>query len=128
MKGFMAISLASLLMMQILIPGMEVQELSKLPDLIKHYKEHKAENPAINFLGFLKLHYTNPSHHEQDHERHHELPFTNHHAANAGFIVFTITSFETNFHNIKELEISFSLYKEPAEKNITFSIWQPPKV
>jgi hypothetical protein len=128
MKGILAISLASILMLQILLPAMDVRELTKLPDLLQHYHEHKAENPSINFLSFLKLHYTNASHHEQDHERHHELPFTNHHAAHSAFVVFTITTFETSFQGITESEISYSFYTEPAEKNITFSIWQPPKV
>ncbi len=128
MKDFLAFSLASILAVQILLPGMDVRELEKLPDLIQHYQEHKAENPSINFLSFLKLHYTNANHHEQDHERHHELPFTNHHTGHSPFVVFTITTFETSFQKITESEVRYSLYTEPSSKNITFSIWQPPKV
>lgn len=128
MKGFLAISLASILMVQILLPGMDVGELTKLPDLLQHYKEHKVENPSISFLAFLKLHYTNPNHHEQDHERHHELPFTNHHAAQSSFVAFTITTFETTFQKITESENNYCFYTDPAEKNVSFSIWQPPKI
>ena len=127
MNRFLAISLASILVVQILLPGMDARELTKLPDLLQHFREHRTENPSINFLSFLKLHYTNAIHHEQDHERHHQLPSTNHHAAQSPYVVFTITTFEASFNRIMESEIKYSCYTEPVEKSITFSIWQPPK-
>ena len=115
-------------MVQILLPGMDISELAKLPDLVQHYQEHRTENPSISFFAFLELHYTNASHHEQDHERHHKLPFGNHNTVYSSFVVFTITTFETSFQKITESAVNNCLYQEPIEKMISFSIWQPPKV
>ena len=56
-------------------------ELLKLPLLIMHYQEHLAEDDALDFNGFLTLHYANTGHEESDRTDHENLPFHHHHGA-----------------------------------------------
>ena len=54
-------------------------ELLKLPLLIMHYQEHLAEDDALDFNGFLTLHYADTGHEESDRTDHEDLPFHHHH-------------------------------------------------
>lgn len=55
-----------------LLTNTELCQLVKMPVLISHYKEHKASNDKITFLGFLNMHYFNGSPHDNTDM---ELPF-----------------------------------------------------
>jgi hypothetical protein len=35
----------------------ELGQLIKLPQLISHYQKHNKENPSVNFIKFLVMHY-----------------------------------------------------------------------
>ena len=53
-------------------------ELTQIPNVLAHYKEHKSETPDLSFLDFLQLHYLDAKHQESDKARHTQLPL--HHA------------------------------------------------
>jgi hypothetical protein len=57
MRRFFAISLTSLFLFSALVPVQAKEELAKLPELIEHFREHKAETPGLTFLQFIELHY-----------------------------------------------------------------------
>ncbi len=50
-------------------------QLLKLPLLVTHYVQHKAENPQISFLAFLKIHYVDPQPYDADYQQDMQLPF-----------------------------------------------------
>ena len=129
MKKLVSIGLAFFLIVESLLPGMDVHELVKLPDLFQHYQKHREMNSDLDFVTFIKLHYENPKHHEQDHQTHHKLPFHNHHQnCSLHQVLFTIPDFTTAltiepFQQKNKVE-----YEAPAKLNFYRSIWQPPRV
>lgn len=57
-----------------MLPEQSMAELNKIPSLIQHYNHHKTEHAeAISFVDFLKLHYGNSAHNQE--EDHGDLPF-----------------------------------------------------
>ena len=71
-----------------LVSVTELHELFKLPQLVEHFIEHKAEDKQTTFLDFLVLHYSN----SDDGGEHSNLPFKAHHdngnSINSGFVAF----------------------------------------
>lgn len=105
-------------------------EVLKLPFLIEHYFEHKAENKNLTFLQYLKLHYAETKHYAQDHKEK-QLPFKT--IPQAAFNVVAIN--KTDF--VESINYNFpstNFIKHTAHycsKYISFytaNIWQPPKV
>ena len=129
-KSFLYVVLVTTLTVETLFPGMEVNELSKLPALLEHFHQHQKTTPGISFIAFLELHYGNPAHHEQDHQTHHKLPFSDHHSAGfqAHHLLFTMPDCTTSFNIACQTIKKSFLYKSPAEHAIYSSIWQPPRL
>jgi hypothetical protein len=83
-------------------------ELAKTPFLFAHFQEHKLENESLSLLEFLHLHYDNPEHHEQDHEKHHHLPLQHSHQV----IMLQLFDFQDfikiiTFDNVQECTLFF---------------------
>lgn len=104
-------------------------EVLKLPILINHYFEHKAENKHITFIDFLKLHYAETKHYTQHHKEK-QLPFKA--IPQTAFNVVAIN--KTDFVESINYNSSTSNYiKHTAHYNskcisfYTANIWQPPK-
>lgn len=104
-------------------------EVLKLPLLIEHYFEHKAENNNITFLQYIKLHYAETKHYAQHHKEK-QLPFKV--IPTACFNVVAIN--KTNFvESISYTVSSTNIIKHTAHycsKYISYytaNIWQPPK-
>jgi len=55
-------------------------EMTKLPMLVEHYREHTGANSALDLSAFLELHYADGSHQDSDHQEHVNLPFHHHHS------------------------------------------------
>lgn len=125
-----SIILATLIMAEVFVPGMELHELSKLPALVDHYQNHKQQQPHLSFLAFVELHYQNPDHHQQDSQTHHKLPFSSHHHLQTCAIqlAFEDHSICISCNLIPLQSISDVIYKEPVVADRTASIWQPPKL
>jgi hypothetical protein len=101
----------------------------KISSFVEHYLEHKESDQSINFIEFIRLHYSNDKH--ADKHKEHNLPFKHHqdfsHIAqllkiniskkiNSEFLLFQ--SFKKSFVIKNENKYS-SLFK--------ITIWQPPK-
>lgn len=105
----------------------ELYQLLKLPVLIEHYHEHKAQNEEMSFIDFLSLHYNQAFDHDnQDHK----LPFKSHDSNICASLVAFVPS---PFVIILTKPINFEERKISVFKPSYFSfsivnpIWQPPK-
>jgi hypothetical protein len=117
-----------------LFTATEAGQLLKLPLLVKHFHEHTAENPTMNFYDYLCLHYKYADDHDKDQTQDSQLPFKSHagccmQAAIAiavppvlvypmlGVPVFTAAKRPT------------AIYKDFfIPSSVLSRIWQPPKV
>lgn len=105
-------------------------EVLKLPLLIEHYFEHKAENQNITFIQFIKLHYSENQHYEQHHKEK-QLPFKAISQANFNAIAIHKTNF---IETVSSNRISNPILKHTvhySSKYISYykaTIWQPPRI
>ena len=109
----------------------ELGQIWKLPDLVQHYFEHKAENKHISILGFLKEHYTKlhtacNQHHADEHKH---LPFK----ANDGGYLVSVVSLAPVICCCTESLVLF-VNRTVIAPRVTIchsyfpaDIWQPPK-
>jgi hypothetical protein len=109
----------------------ELHELLKLPFLVHHYLEHKAENPDFTVLNFLKDHYANDkAQSSKTNKEHKNLPFKTPDFATS----LPVLAFD-NFNKflLKPTPI-FSVKVKMVDNEIFYSsavlnkIWQPPQI
>lgn len=58
-----------------LFSATELHQLVKLPELLRHYREHCGKGSDMSFLGFLQLHYSANHPQDNDEEDDNQLPF-----------------------------------------------------
>jgi len=108
----------------------ELAQLLKLPVLIEHYKEHKYQNPAITFLGFLNLHYNNGNKVDDDYDKDMKLPFKTVSDIASSCVInipptaFTISQPTFEYQEIKK---KYSHTSNLLLPSFSANIWQPPK-
>jgi hypothetical protein len=122
--------IVTLLLLESFLPAVEQSELSKLPYLFEHFTRHQREDHNMSFLEFLAMHYENQKHHDQDHQNHHKLPFSNHnHQAHVelNFIALTMEPLATFSSLIPLRDIPTVRYVESVPSGMSITIWQPPK-
>ena len=89
MNSILSISFGFLLLMQAMVPNMDLCcELQKLPNLFDHYEEHK-EFDGDSFLQFLTEDYLNDKGDAQGHHDdsdHDDLPFHGQHQCAHGYV------------------------------------------
>jgi hypothetical protein len=105
-------------------------ELLRLPSLMEHFIEHKAENSAMTVSEFLWLHYADETHHEAD-SKHEKLPMHCHadHAITSIFI-FKNIDFLTLSQTITTPffeEKSIFFFSNQLISNYLANILQPPQ-
>lgn len=109
----------------------EVHQLFKLPVLFQHFWEHKAENPSITFIEFLKLHY-NQIVVDDDYQRDQQLPFRN--AADCALVFSVISDEPPQSIKLEEQICMLPTLKIYAKSNSAYShnfynkIFQPPRI
>ena len=118
---------------QLLSGNTFLAEMCKTMELIEHFQEHQVENPSINFLSFLHLHYLDQNHKQQtdEHQHHKHLPFDN---LNTSSSVLLFCDLVPTFSLKKERIDAFFAQKSifPSyEKNLCSqylaAIFQPPR-
>jgi hypothetical protein len=110
-----------------LISTTELYQLLKLPVLIEHYKEHKAQNTEMSFIDFLSLHYNQEFAHDDTDNK---LPFKSHsNCASVSIVAFIAQPFTINLEKPIYFEPKIlSVYHNVIFKSLAIStIWQPPK-
>ena len=129
MRFNLSVLLAVFIWLQSLLPGLSVLELGKLPALFKHYNSHRSVNSELSLIDFLELHYSNRSHHDQDHNEHHKLPFNDHHST-AGAVCFYCVSERSFTLSVRYFPIgqtNQTVYRSIVEEDIAINVWQPPR-
>ncbi len=109
-----------------LISFTEFKEVLRLPLLVQHYGEHKAQAGEMSFVEFLTMHYkTDVAHDDRDNR----LPFKD---CNHSFIVQVVVLPIQKISLSDRMEVNtpsyqfFYLLHEP--KLIAADIFQPPKI
>ena len=123
---FFAISLLGIYLISIT----ELNQLVKLPLLVKHFIEHKEKDKQLSFFAFLDKHYATSEFDEVGHDEHSNLPFKSHHSCVTAFSLAFYSNNVTSllFKPIQTQNSNFSIYKEKKIKSAYLSfIWQPPK-
>jgi hypothetical protein len=123
-------AIAILFLTSYLFSTTQLRELLKLPMLVQHYIEHKAENKNITFLGFLDMHYAHGNVKDADYDKDMKLPFKTI-TLNASVIAFCQ---EPNFTFSCTKQIFTTITKQKFPRtSVHFptsyldAIWQPPR-
>lgn len=116
-----------------LLPGSFRAELCKLPGLIEHFLEHRAEVSSFSFVDFLQLHYGEEYETHQSAHNHSQLPgkgsgHEQHIACGCSFPGLPVV---LHFHLCLPINGRHAL--TPLEKSlhpssIASGIWQPPRM
>ncbi len=118
-----------LLLWTYLLANTELHQLMLIPVFFEHFQEHRLENPTINMIDFIVLHYFGEETKDADYGRDQQLPFKN---ANCPEVALTVAMVpedfpETEAHvfSLSRNEVMFkSLFNASS---FHFSIWQPPR-
>ncbi|HNA01338.1 MAG TPA: hypothetical protein PLN49_10775 [Ferruginibacter sp.] len=107
----------------------ELHQLFKVPALVQHYYEHKAENNDISLADFIVLHYFSNAPRDKDYDRDMQLPFKMTDClSSSALTVPPVISYSA------ERPDFFIKRSYPAVKNNSIlpshsaKIWQPPKM
>jgi hypothetical protein len=123
-KRFSAILLLSVT----LLSQTELHQLLKLPVLVQHFIEHRAENKDISVTGFIILHYFSGNTKDKDYERDMQLPFkTTDCTASVAFAIIPPQPV-----SILQPVVVINTWYPAINNNCnhysrTSDIWQPPK-
>jgi hypothetical protein len=127
-KNLLALIFLQILLLKSIMPAMDTFELSKLSALAEHYAEHQKENPELSFWQFLILHYENPKHHTEDHQKHSHLPYgEQHHDSCPLQVWFASADFSLQLNSERVNCEIINFYNSPTGSNFLSSIWQPPR-
>ncbi|MBT1686449.1 hypothetical protein [Dawidia soli] len=125
------ILLSFVFIVETMSPSVDLADLSRIPVIAEHFKEHRLEHPEITFLTFLRLHYGTSDHRKHEHRgHHHKLPFSkrlhHHHSAlqtvPEGTRVFPIRK------SSLVMTITAVIYHDIYGPRVATSVWQPPKI
>lgn len=130
MKRLVSILFAFVITVEAILPEMDTSELSKLPVLINHYRQHHKTDPSLSFLSFIDQHYNNRDHYNKDQEHHHKLPFSNHQNHNCQLhqVVFMLPEIILSPDVCVKPVKNEPYYSPPEGNSIQRTIWQPPKL
>lgn len=108
--------------------GTDSAQILKLPQLVKHFNEHKSQNLELSFSDFLLEHYTDIPHTDNDWEEDMKLPFKKvEHTASIIYFFSSPKIQEKNRPTAYHCK-PVSLYRFACNlSDFTHTIWQPPK-
>ncbi|MCF3107619.1 hypothetical protein LL912_02390 [Niabella sp. CC-SYL272] len=110
-----------------LVSATEVSQLLKIPILVKHFVDHRQQDPGMTLWAFLKMHYDHPVK-DADYQTDQQLPFVTH----SGSLTLVFTT-DTHFSlEIKKWVFPFPKRITPYknvfyDKDVFNAIWQPPR-
>ena len=125
MLKVLSILLSFQLFIASVLPNIDTHDLDDIPELVKHFNEHKKESKGkeLSFVGFLKMHYTKSE--DTDKKDHSNLPFKHQHSCS-----ITVAALMPS-HNFTFTEHFIPVSKVKIAKSSTLSyhpfFWQPPK-
>lgn len=107
----------------------DLHDLSKVPYMISHFREHQNKADSFSILEFFNLHYGSMAeqHDKQEHEQHKGLPFKSHDCTSS-HLSMMLTFFQTQIESSFSLKGNYNNFYESAySSEFSESIWQPPK-
>lgn len=112
-----------------LVANTELHQFVHLPVFFEHYQEHRADNPNIDLIDFVIIHYFGGNAKNADYARDQQLPFKN---AKCPEVSISIAMPPEDFPEPKVLVFSLSrnvvMFKSLFKaSSFHFSIWQPPR-
>ena len=109
--------------------SLNLGELSKMPILVKHYQEYKADASGDSLLEFLFNHYLilTKATSEADRENDCRLPFKSPHKLNSQSIFYIVSTSTINYLSIS-INKHFALIHKIKSVSGFHCIWQPPKI
>lgn len=122
-----------MLIFTLLCSTTDVNQVFRLPRLVQHYLEHKEQNGALNFVAFIKMHYSTDNN-EASESQHENLPFKNHITPLVCLVVVlnqqpVIVPATSTFKVFIKTKDSFAPSKDQfLSSQYLSTIWQPPKV
>ena len=106
----------------------ELHQLAGLPFLLEHYRHHKAKNPAVSFLDFLRLHYAGIHPNDMDNSEDTRLPFKSTISLlHTDIPVLTFTEITAPIFN-KYTDKLFVRYTRSIPHQPVYSIFHPPRL
>lgn len=101
-------------------------EVFTIPYLIEHYKEHSDSN-AVDFVEFIKLHYSETEHQKEHNSKHDSLPF--YHIINTSIVIYIVPkSIMIDFFMRIKYVIIYIVNNDTFLKNhLVFPLWHPPR-
>lgn len=123
---------AALLLLLYFFGATEAYQLCKLPKLVQHYRQHKAQNAGMSFVAFMKEHYAEKMVIDDDFQQDMQLPFKTHNADSCNVFFATVPA---PFFCISHLPVIitsavvFSTQNEQVSYRIhPNDVFQPPKL
>jgi hypothetical protein len=111
-----------------MIATTECSELLKFPVLVEHYWHHRSNDTQLNFIQYLKVHYTQEEQTGNHHDHH--LPFKSHEGCINLTILICLLQ-PTQAHEIHLFADSSNDFPMPPlssrQSGHPTAIWQPPK-
>lgn len=125
MKSIFSTVLAIWICLGSLMPMNDMEELAKVPDLIYHFQEHKAESGGdFSFFQFLDEHYGHGK--QTQDQKHKKLPFFEHQCPG---LVFLVSQFQFLLNPPLPLENrEFLPFFEDGVHYWNATAWQPPRL
>jgi hypothetical protein len=124
-------AIAILFLSTYLLSTTQLGELLKLPMLIEHFIEHKAENKAISFFTFLQMHYFNGDPKDADYDKDMKLPFKTVNVNPTAIAFCYNPNFSFNFSKPTFATIFKQKFPRTAvhfSSSYLDAIWQPPRL
>ena len=110
------------------MPNLDIHELAKLPTLVEHFLDCKADK-SESLLAFLDIQYGSqdqkPHNHQDEHDG--KLPFQDHHSCHSCHIFIAFSPSPLPYHEMRLTESSFSKYQYIVSSEYLNTIFQPPK-
>jgi|CXWL01.1.fsa_nt_gi hypothetical protein len=108
----------------------ELGQLIKLPQLITHYNKHHRDDPSVNFIQFLIMHYAGDDGTTADDKEDMQLPCHDYHNTGLFFVLGPAISMEPCPDQVFYCcEVSYrGLLLTPYSSGHIFSFLQPPRI
>jgi hypothetical protein len=112
-----------------LLSGADGIELFKLPGLLKHYAEHREEQPELGVLDYLTIHYNSLHADESGHD--HNLPFKSHEHSTACMQILACIGGSPSSGFLIDAPVIGAVYPSCPFKLRHVGgngVWQPPRL
>lgn len=119
-----------LLLLMYLFQSTELHQFMKLPDFVKHYQEHRAEDPAMSLFTFIDIHYGHGNVLDDDYQEDMKLPFKTCHSDFSSWqVVSNHPEYAFHYIMLAQPTSGMPMYQENVElQSYLDAIWQPPRI